>query len=100
MAKTFKVSLQGLSADMKANGSYDELQLGEYGHEDMLGIFILYSSVEEVFPENNEDLCPASLYVESEGKNYSFYLDNGLIADVDSDAKFTPEEALKFVSGE
>lgn len=100
MAKTFKVSVQGLTSDLKANGSYDELELGEYGTDDMLGIFTLYSSVEEVFPENNEDLCPASLYVESEGKNYSFYLDNGLIADVDSDAKLSPEEALNFVSGQ
>jgi hypothetical protein len=100
MEKTFKVSVQGLSSDMKANGSYDELELGEYGSDDMLGIFILYSSVVEIFPENNEDLCPASLYVACEGKNYSFYLDNGLIADVDSDAKLSPEEALKFVSGQ
>jgi len=100
MAKTFKVSVQGLTAGMIADGSYDEIQLGEYGPEDMLGIFKIYSTVKEIFPENNEDLCPASLYVESEGKNYSFYLDNGLIADVDSDAKLSPEEALNFVSGQ
>jgi len=100
MAKTFKVSVQGLTADLKANGSYDELELGEYGTEDMLGIFTLYSAVEEVFPENGEDLCPASLYVESEGINYIFYLDNGVIIDADSEIKYTPEEALKFVSGQ
>lgn len=99
MAKTFRVSVQGLAADMKANGSYDELELGEYGSDDLPGIFKIFSEVEEVFPENNEDLCPASLYIAYDDKNYTFYLDNGVIIDADTDAKLSPEDAAKLVAG-
>ncbi|MDY0016606.1 MAG: RDD family protein [Candidatus Delongbacteria bacterium] len=99
MAKSFKVSAQGLTKDMKANGSYDTIEMGEFGTDDLFGIFKLYKEVEQIVPKENEDICPASLYVSAEGKDFSFYLNNGEITDLDTEARLSVLEAVNMVSG-
>jgi uncharacterized RDD family membrane protein YckC len=99
MSNLFKVSAQGLTTDMKANGSYDNVEMGEFSQDDLFGIFKLYKSVEEIVPKENEDICPASLYVSAGGKDFSFYLRDGEIIDLDTEAQLSVLEAVNMVSG-
>ena len=100
MGKIFKVTSQGIETDLsKANGSYDNAVIGEMDSDKLYETVQKFKAVKEIIPQGNEDICPPSLYIEHDGKDYSFYLSEGEIINLNTEAKMSPMEIVNLVSG-
>lgn len=100
MAKSFKISAQGIEKDIsKANGSYDTIEIGEMTSDSLYEALQKFKALKEIIPQGNDDICPPSLYVEHDGKDYSFYLSEGEIINLNTEAKMSPMEIVNLVSG-
>jgi uncharacterized RDD family membrane protein YckC len=100
MAKSFKVSSQGIAKDLgSATGSYDTLEHGVLDSDKLYEALQKFKAIKEIIPQGNEDICPPSLYVSAEGKEFSFFLNNGEITDLDTDARLSVLETVNMVSG-
>ncbi len=93
MAKSFKVSSQGIAKDLgSATGSYDTLEHGVLDSDKLYEALQKFKAIKEIVPQGNEDICPPSLYVDCEGKDYSFYLSEGEIINLNTEAEMSNED--------
>jgi len=100
MSKMFKVSSQGIEKDISgANGSYDTIEIGEMTSDSLYEALSKFKAVKEIVPKGDEDICPPSLYVEHNGKDYSFYLSGGDIVNLNTEVRMSPMEIVNMVSG-
>ena len=100
MGKIFKITSQGIETDLsRANGSYDNEVVGETDSDKLYEILQKFKAIKEIIPQGNDDICPPSLYVEHEGKDYSFYLSEGKIINLNTEAEMSPMEIVNLVSG-
>jgi len=100
MAKLFKVSAQGIENNISiANGSYDTIEIGDMTSDSLYEALQKFKAIKEIITQGNEDICPPSLYVEHDGKDYSFYLSGGEIVNLNTEVKMSPMEIVNMVSG-
>jgi hypothetical protein len=100
MAKSFKVSSQGIAKDLSsATGSYDTIEHGVISSDALYETLQKFKAIKEIVPQGNEDICPPSLYVDNSGTDYSFYLSEGEIINLNTEVKMSPMEIVNLVSG-
>jgi hypothetical protein len=94
------ISTQGLSADLtRADGSYDSVERGEMGRDELRAFLARVSMVAEPDYDSGEDICPPSVYIGEDG-GVAVFLDGGALREMETTAEVTPDEVVALAAGE
>jgi len=89
--------LQGVDREYKANGSYDEVDLGLITPDNTLQV--LRFMLPQTAPDG-DDICPVAGNLKGPGGEIGFYVEDGACYGVESGTAYTPEQLVARVMGQ